>query len=102
MAIKRARHIALLPYTAEHIRLAGHVASLSPTVIKIQAETPEVTTPEAGRAKASGAAETVTVPKNVESTATETSEPAPKAEKPAAVPDDVEPVTPEAVEPAAS
>ena len=91
MAIKRARHIALLQYTAEHIRLAGHVASLSPTVIKIQAETPEVTTPEA-----------VAVPKNVESTATEASEPAPKAEKPAAVPDVVEPAVPEAEEPAAS
>lgn len=30
MAIKRARHIALLPYVTDHIRSAGNVASLTP------------------------------------------------------------------------
>mgnify|MGYP001404370988 CR=1 FL=1 len=33
-AIKRARFIALLPYVAEHIRIAGNVASISPMPIK--------------------------------------------------------------------
>jgi hypothetical protein len=34
MAIKRARLIALLPFVAEHIRSAGHVASLTPSAVK--------------------------------------------------------------------
>lgn len=33
-AIKRARHIALLPYVVEHIRIAGNVASVSPSPVK--------------------------------------------------------------------
>lgn len=33
-AIKRARHIALLPYVAEHIRIAGMVASMGPVPVK--------------------------------------------------------------------
>lgn len=53
MAIKRARHIALLPYTAEHIRRAGNVASLSPAPIKpvVEAEA-KVETTEAAEVKA--------------------------------------------------
>jgi hypothetical protein len=91
MAIKRARHIALLPYTAEHIRLAGNVASLSPAVVKPQVETPETVAPEAEKA--------VAAPENVEAKAPEVAEPAPEA----TAPENVEPkAAPEAEEPAAS
>lgn len=46
-AVKRARHIALLPYTAEHIRKAGNVAAQSPLPIKPEPEPAEpVASPE--------------------------------------------------------
>ncbi len=44
-AVKRARHIALLPYTAEHIRKAGNVASLSPSPIRPKPEPAESAAP---------------------------------------------------------
>jgi small subunit ribosomal protein S18 len=92
MAIKRARHIALLPFTAEHIRMAGNVASLSPAVIKPQVETPEAVA-------AAEAAKPAVAPEIVETTAPEVVEPAPEAAKPAVV-EDVESAAPEAEEPA--
>ncbi len=46
MAIKRARHLALLPYAPEHIYKIGDVASLgSPLVDKPNAEQENSTTP---------------------------------------------------------
>ncbi len=46
MAIKRARHLALLPYAPEHIHRMGDVASLgSPKVSEPNAEQENSTTP---------------------------------------------------------
>jgi len=46
MAIKRARHLALLPYAPEHIHRMGDVASLgSPLAVKPDAEQDSSATP---------------------------------------------------------
>ena len=52
MAIKRARHLALLPYAPEHIHRMGDVASMgSPRVQPTEAEKSEIKAAAAAKAK---------------------------------------------------
>ncbi len=80
MAIKRARHIALLPYVPDHIHKMGNVVPLNPVLLKTEpAAKPEM--------PATTAVEPETKPEKQAATAT--IEPEPEQDKP---------VTPEAEE----
>jgi hypothetical protein len=73
MAIKRARHIALLPYVPDHIHRMGNVVPLNPALLKTEpAAKPEM--------PATTAVEPETKPEK--QTATATIEPEPEQDQP--------------------